>query len=279
MLKRFILFLIAFYATSQMCKQQTDSFAVAKISTILLEDPASAIEKGALDQSYRYLGKGGQSYIFVSEDGKSVLKLFRSSRLNTLQFLYKLLPLNGIKDKIDSQENLIRQAVQSYKIAYQHLKDETGLIAVHLDGNTAVQAPLKIVDRLGIVHSLDPNKYPFVIQEKAIPLKDKIDELMRSGDHPAARLAISNLFSLIHARIEKGIADGDPNLCKNFGFCNEKPIQIDGGRFSLSSRSEFLPAFEKTSKQALFRQWIDQHYPELSAQFDLVYEEFVHEAF
>jgi len=272
-LKRFLLLLIAFYATSQFCQKQTDGFACAKVSTLLLENPLSDVFE--LSHSYRYLGKGGQSYIFVSEDDRYVLKLFRSSRLNTLQLLYKFLPLNSFKAKIAAQENFIRQTLLSYSIAYQHLKEETGLIGVHLDRSSPLSTPLKIIDKLGIAHTLDPNQYPFVIQEKAILVKEKIEQLMHSGDLSSARLALSNLFALIQSRQEKGIEDGDPNLCKNFGFCADRPIQIDGGRFSLIK----LPSNSKlgNSKEDL-QHWINSRYPELSEDFNRAYEEFLHEA-
>lgn len=258
-MKRLIFFLIAFYATSQLCHKQTDGFALAKVSTLLLDERDSTIQT-LPSHSYRYLGKGGQSYIFVSEDDRTILKLFRTSRLNSLRFLYSFCPLQPLKSKIRVQEDLIRQTLLSYSIANQYLKDETGLIEVHLDCHSKLSTPLKIVDRLGIAHTLDPNQYPFVIQEKATLVKEKIAQLMDAGDISGARYALLNLFTLIEKRKARGIDDADPNVVKNFGFCSDRPIQIDGGRFS------FIPTSTNKlndSKEDL-RNWIDQNYPELS---------------
>lgn len=258
MIKRFLFFLVALYATSHFCQKATDGFAMAKVSTFLLDEPTPSVELPAT--TYRYLGKGGQSYIFVSEDDRYVLKLFRSSRLNNLKLFYTVFPTRALQTKIDAQEELMKQTLKSYSIANQYLKDETGLIGIHLGQDSNFDTPLTLVDKLGINHTLNPNDYPFVIQEKAILVKEKIAQLMESGKLLEARLALTHLFALIEARQEMGIADGDPNLMKNFGFCGDRPIQIDGGRFSLLP----LPPNDKfnQSKEEL-QNWIHLHYPEL----------------
>lgn len=258
LLKKLLLFFLTLVLLQRFCETQTDGFALAKVATHLLDEPSVVMELPAT--TYRYLGKGGQSYVFVSEDGSSVLKLFRSSRLNNLKLFYSVFPIKVLQKKIGIQEELLKQTLKSYSIADQYLKNETGLIGVHLDHSTNLNSPLKIVDKLGIAHTLNPNDYPFVIQEKAILVKEKIAQLMEAGKLQEARSAIAHLFAMIEARKEKGIADGDPNLIKNFGFCGDRPIQIDGGRFSLLP----LPPNDKfnQSKEEL-QNWIHQHYPEL----------------
>ncbi len=126
MIKRFIFLSLAFCALAPFCQKQTDGFAVGKVSTLLLDGRSSEMSIPA--QTFRYLGKGGQSYVFVSEDNRYILKLFRSSRLNTLKFF---LPFR--KTKIELLENDLRETLQSYLIAGTYLKEETGLVAIHLD--------------------------------------------------------------------------------------------------------------------------------------------------
>ena len=84
----------------------------------------------------------------------------------------------------------------------------------------------------------------------------------------------SAALTLIQKRIDKGIEDKDPNLSKNFGFCQNHPIQIDAGRFSLSE----APSMQKfvASKEDL-QHWINAHHPALSEDFHALYEEFFHE--
>lgn len=257
MIKKLILFVIAVVPIGKFCHKETDGFALAKVSTFLLDEEVPSIEVLPAT-TFRYLGKGGQSYIFVSEDDRYVLKLFRSSRLNIL----KLLPF---ENEIARHENLIRQTLQSYSIADRCLKEETGLIGVHLTpkGNLP---PLKIIDKLGIAHVLNPSDYPFVIQEKAVLVKERISQLMDSGDLMGAKQTLSSLFTLIEERKAKKIYDGDANVLKNFGFCGDRPIQIDGGRFSVSPCSE--EKLQKSSDELL--RWINENYPQLGEQLEAI---------
>lgn len=248
MIKKAVLFLVVFYAAAHFCQKETDGFALSKISTELLDGNTPCTYP---EQPFLYLGKGGQSYVFASEDGRYILKLFRSSRLNTLKFF-----LPWQKSKIQRLENELQSTLQSYLIAFNFLKEETGLVAVHLDRGP--HAPLRIVDKLGIVHTLE--KCPFIVQDRAVLVQDKISQWMEAGEVEKANRALVNLDQLVQHRIDLGIFDADPNLVKNFGFCGDRPIQIDGGRFSLSP----LPCNTKleSSKQQL-QNWIMEHYPEL----------------
>ena len=246
-MKRCVLLLLALFAIGKFCHKQTDGFTLAKISQTLLEKGGSEVDPNLLQTPYRYLTKGGQSYVFASDDGRYILKFFRNSRLANLQLLQHLLPLSSIKKKIQMQEKELFETLQSFAIAQKHLKEETGLIATHLDGQIPLSAPLTIIDKLGIAHKMDANRYPFIIQERVTLVKDRIDELMHAGQVEQAHVAIASLFALVQKRIEKKIEDQDPNLSKNFGFCQNHAIQIDAGRFSFSDapkreRSMFLTA-------------------------------------
>jgi len=209
----------------------------------------------AFNGTYSYLGKGGQSYVFVSEDGRSVLKLMRSSKLKLKQ------------SKIEAQEKLLRETLLSYDIANRYFKEETGIIHTHLSPGGSGQ--IRIKDKLGICHTLDARHYPYIIQEKAMLVKEKIAQSMDEGDVEKARLTIRSLFALLKARSEKGIEDGDPNLIKNFGFCGDRPIQIDPGRFSSPATS----LKKLTDSKQDLQNWIDQYYPQLSHDLDQAYQE------
>jgi len=251
MIKKLALFLLVFYALSHFCQKQTDGFAVSKVSTLLLD---GCENQDFPETTYHYLCKGGQSYVFISEDKGTILKLFRSSRLNTLKLFQIFLP--HLKNKVDNLEEELRKTLQSYQIAEKHLKEQTGLIAVHLDHTP--HSPIKIVDKLGIAHQL--HNCPFVIQKRAVLVQDKIAQLMEGGQEKEAHDALTNLNGLIQHRIALGIDDGDPNLIKNFGFCDDRPIQIDGGRFS----SKPLPCNNKLQSSKLeLENWLEVHYPQL----------------
>jgi len=266
-MKKFIFIVAVALGLSHFAQKQTDRFTLSKIATVFLDGQSPTLDHSLLAEPFTYLGKGGQSYVFVSQDGQYVLKCFRSSRLQVLQFLSHLFP-HFEKKKI-KLENQLKETLASYLLAFEKLPEETGLVAIHLDGKTPISSSLKIIDKLGICHTMDPNLIPFVIQKRAILVKEKI-----TSDPNQKHLA--GLFSLLKSRIEKGIEDADPNFAKNFGFVGDHAIQIDGGRFFLSDTLSQKPIAQ--SKED-FQHWINANFPELSDDFHALYEEFCHEVF
>ena len=272
-LRKWFVTAVLLYALAQFCERETDGFALTKVAREFLDVKGSDFDSAVLDQPYHYLAKGGQAYVFLSEDGNHVLKLFRSSRLSTLQMLHHILPLKTFKQGIQKQKALLRETLYSYHLAEQSLKEETGLIGVHLQSTNSPYPPLILIDKLQIRHKIDPNKYPFAIQKKATLVKETIQELLANNDLEGAKRAVRNLFLLLQTRVEKGIEDKDPNLGKNFGFCSMSPVQIDAGRFE---RSAPVSLEKIAHSKEDFNHWINQHAPELSEELDTAYEEFLH---
>src|SRR2546422_718538 len=96
---------VCVYALFIFCHNQTKGFQVCKIYSPLPYDAQWEIqgEGVKLNSTFRFLGKGGQFYAFVSDDGKTVLKLFKMHNLRQYGFVYKLnfFPfLNNIKVRL-----------------------------------------------------------------------------------------------------------------------------------------------------------------------------------
>jgi hypothetical protein len=79
------LFIRVFYLCSKWCNTQTDRFTLLKTETTPFYDalwdfPFPEKEEVApiLDQPFSYLSSGGQSFVFLSEDGHYVLKLIKN---------------------------------------------------------------------------------------------------------------------------------------------------------------------------------------------------------
>jgi len=265
-MKRFILIALFCLAICQFAQKKTDRFTLSKIATQLLEEPCSQIDKQYLNHTYVYLGKGGQSYVFASEDGQYVLKVFRGSRLGMLQFLSRFSSHFAKKKQI--LETDLEQTLKSYRLAYEELKEETGLVGIHLDGHAQLPGKLSIVDNLKITHTMDPNLIPFIIQMRATHVKDKI------AKNPDKKY-LESLLTLLRLRMDAGIEDTDPNLAKNFGFIGERAVQIDPGRFSKTN----APSLQKLerSKEDL-QHYLNANHPELSEDFNTLFEEYFHEA-
>ncbi|MDN3506477.1 MAG: hypothetical protein P0S96_04535 [Simkaniaceae bacterium] len=263
---RYILIALLCLLLCQFAQKKTDRFTLSKVATQLLEAPCSEVDERLLDQSFTYLGKGGQSYVFASDDGQYVLKVFRSSRLKILQLLSHFSSHFSVKK--EKLEEEMRQTLESYQLAFEELKEETALVAVHLDRHEELHGTLSIIDNLKIRHTMDPNLIPFVIQRRATLVKEKMKE------NPS-KTHFESLLTLLRAKKEAGIEDSDPNLSKNFGFIGDRAVQIDPGRFT---RTGSLNLDRLKESKDDFQHFLNAHHPELSNDFNTLFEEFFREA-
>lgn len=247
-------------ALSTFAQKQTDRFTISKIAKYRMENGTTSGDFSPLSQRFTYFDKGGQSYVFISEDGNYILKMFRGSKLQ-----FGLLnPKMKQRAEVD-----LKKTLESYEIAYQALADETGLVAIHFGGG--LDKKIEIIDKLKISHKIEASSHPFIIQKRAVLVKERISLLMKQNDLQGAKEHLQSLFSLIKNRIEKKIEDLDPNLAKNFGFIGNRPIEIDGGRFSKAQTPTLDPI--NRSKEDL-QHWINANHPELSQTFHSLYEDF-----
>ena len=105
-------------------QEEPPSFAVDAITSFFPSDPRWASPQigkveGVFDQKFAYLGAGGQCYAFVSDDKQYVLKFFKQHKFR--------------KKNTPASEGIARRekAFTSYKIAYDKLREETGLLFLH----------------------------------------------------------------------------------------------------------------------------------------------------
>ena len=75
-----------------------------------------------------------------------------------------LLPASFLK-KVDRRFALLKHDFDSYKIAYENLKDETGLIYLHLNKTDFLKQKMIIIDKIGIYHEIDLDSMEFLIQK------------------------------------------------------------------------------------------------------------------
>lgn len=276
------LLFLAFHLTSRFCEKQTDGFAVSKIASHLSFNPKWAVAqneeeaKAILDQKFYYLSKGAQCYVFESMDHKYVIKFFRQ-KLFYLSPLSYLFPKEIQEKKLLKKQAALEKDFQSYCLAHEELKEETGLIFLHLNKSHTFPHPLTIVDKLGIEHQIDLNEHEFFIQKKALLIPEKIDIEMKQGNIEGAKRTIQSLFTLIKGRIEKKITDSDANLKKNFGYLEGKAIQIDIGRFSKGEFSKIRALNSLHKRKEDLQYWINEHYPELSTYFDAEFKRILEE--
>ncbi len=278
------LLFFGFLAVQKFCLKQTDSFTIASVLSSRSYDarwearPLTAEEqeetKRAVQQKYTYFGRGGQAYIFFSQDQNYVIKLFKQEKFQVPLWL-KIVHVPYLLDRYKAKKAFRRddklfRDFTSYKTAFEELHDETGLLYVHLNKTQFWKQQLKLVDRLGIEHLVDLDSLDFVVQRRAELVYDRITRLMREKKPEEAKKAVRQIVNLIVERCQKGFRDRDPNIRTNCGFIGERAVKIDVGRFE---RNETMKKKENIHNDLLritlpFKTWLHEEYPELSAYLE-----------
>lgn len=220
-------FFLLFVLTDHFTEKATWGFTTARLHTTHdlgfsnRGDPTSY-----LHQKFYLFAQGGQSYTFVSQDGTTVLKLFKDMPR----------PWLALASYQQKKLGKLRRTLKGYALAFDRLQKLTGLIALHLKTTPSSPLPVTLVDRLNISHTVDLSSIYFILQHRAQPL----------SSHP---FSLSQVQKLIEERCAAHLADHDPRLHLNLGWKDQELIFIDPGRFVHNPRpSPDLP--EKFLKYA-----------------------------
>lgn len=260
--------LLAVFGIERFCHKETDGFRIDKIHAGRAASISHTVSEQArvrkiLNQPFTYLGKGAQCYVFESQDKNYVVKFFRAAESDPMR-LFSHLPFNSIKEKIAAREQKRMRDFASYELAYANLKEETGLVFVHLDTSSDLKKEILLVDKLNIQHKIASDRYAFVLQKRADLVKTAVKSWIEQGEEKKAKDALANLVHLLSLRAKKGIYDADPNLTKNFGFVGSQPIQIDCGGFSTDKKG--LPLHFVKGGELSY--WLKDNYSALSSAFE-----------
>lgn len=257
-----------FYALFRFCEWQTDGFSLLRITE---RGPPIEIQDGELGdplhikniftQPFNYLGKGAQTYVFVSADGRYVLKFFR--HLNKYGTLLDFLPFAPIQKTVEKRKRRQEKDFTSYKLAFKELQKETGLVYLHLNPTTHLKTEVILYDKIRVQYKLPLDKMGFIVQKRAAPFYPTLERWIEKGQIEEAKAALKELVRLLGLKQLKGIFDKDPNLRTNFGFLDLNPIQIDVGRFRPDKRGKKI-----RSIVAPLEKWLDERAPELATYLE-----------
>ena len=284
----------AFFKVSAFCEKQTDKFRLSRIFSTLQYDArweTNSLSRthqkdveAILSQKFTYLASGGQCYAFLSEDGASVIKFFKHHR-RTLPTWIKVLPLPAHlaqkrEKRLQKKEGKLLRDFASYKLSFERLKQETGVIYVHLNKTEHLNRQLKIVDKLGIEHKISLDDVEFVLQQKADLVYPHIKALVKNNDQKGAQKAIRSIVDLIVSRCQKGVFDQDPRIHRNFGFIEGKALIIDVGRLVNDPERKKSEVYIKDLHKITirFKAWLVKKHPTLVPILDQEIERVTHEA-
>lgn len=275
-MKRFLkLFLVMalIFGIERLCHRATDGFAMVNIypppgeyDRWKTDEP---LPEKICDQPFHYLNAGSQSYVFVSDDGKTVLKLFKFQHMRTPPML-DILPSKGkLGEKRTKKRKILERTLDSLTLAYHEMKEETGLLYLHLAKTTHLKKKITLTDKIGRTHLLDLDGVAFLLQKRGTLVYDAIDQWMANGEEEMAKQGVRDLLTLAKRRCLKGIFDKDPDFSTNFGFIGTHPFQLDFGRLSYDEQEKspnvYGPEMIRITRE--FEGWIAENHPDLLDSF------------
>lgn len=210
-------------------------------------DSAIKLPEGAFSQPYFLAGRGYLSYRFNSQDKAFCLSFIRHPRL--------------VKQKMREQK-----LYASYMLAWELLKEETGLISLHLN-KTKERDNVTLFDANKRAHEIDVNATQYLLQYRAANVKETIEQRMLEGKQEAAKACLDKIISLLVSCSNKGIVNtyGFSRNKMNIGLFNERAIFLDCGGFRFKPKSKVRSLLVKNYKVLRpINKWLMLHYPELS---------------
>lgn len=277
----FLFFLSFLLGVDRVAHRHSSRFSLNKIISSQHFSPEWEIpalsqeEKQVLDhilsQKFTYYNKGSQSYVFISEDKKYILKFLKQDKLRTRSWLAHV-PLSFnpyYQDYLFKQEKC-HATFDACKTSFVELKKESGLIYVHLNNTRDLNKKVTIFDKNGEKHIVDIDKTSYYVQKRAQLIYSRISELMHQNEVEKAKQIITSVFSLIDHLGKKGVCDNDPILRKNFGLIDDVAVQIDIGKLKIDPARQVSLAYkdEAGSITNSFKVWLEKNYPSLSEHFE-----------
>ncbi len=228
----------------------------------------------AFGQPYHYLGSGGQCFAFVSADEKYVIKFIKQKAFAIPNWLEKFpIPwmIHSIKQKkILKKEARRNKIFSTFKMSFDFLKEETGILFVHLNATQNINKALCVFDAQGKSHLLALDDLEFIVQKKCALAYSFIDSLIQKNDRESAQRAIEKLLALNVQLFQKGFRNRDSNFHTNYGFIDEEAILIDVGRMvydnDIKKPEHFKRELQKISLS--LRNYLAKHHPLLVEAYD-----------
>lgn len=236
------LFIGVMSALNVLCLQQTDGFFPYQIPASLPHHPEwecaplSQTDRSELleilSQPFTYLGKGHQCFVFESKDQRTILKFPFHSQLIPPVWMRPIPLLSDLfrTHVLHKRQGKLHKDAMSYRLAYERLKMETGVLFIHLNRTQNTLPPVTIYDKIGVQHQLPLDNMEFIVQKKAEQIYPTLAKWIEGGQIDRAKQGLSELVALFALRFERGIEDRECVLNTNYGFLEGRAMQIDIGR-------------------------------------------------
>lgn len=297
---KFFIAIGLFAGIQQLVELKTRGFCLQKIQADDLPwqasfeiPPLSLEEEGhvqqLLSQNFHMIGAGSECFAYLSDDRETVIKFFKLDHVRPVYLHRGLLqedhsalagtlsdhPLTKVslpeplqhwlKKVLGIREYRLQRTLGSIRVAWDDLREETGLLYLHLNPTHHLQRRLSLYDSCGIRHEIDLDRAKFFLQKRATPTEQHFATLKKSGDHQSARESIDALIAMILGRCKKGFYDRDI-LNRNLGFIGTRVIEIDAGSFIKSPRMKEPSAYKRELFFATreLKHWLEKNDPPMA---------------
>ncbi len=244
-----------------------DGFSARRIHSLDYEVAENWGEEAerALELTFHYIGRGRQCFAFASEDGKYVLKFPRTDIYKT-PFWARALPVHSYRTELEENHRRREEFIlNSFRISFDELKDQTALLAVHLGQSTPKGKKLTLIDASGSKYRLPLEKTSFVLQYKQPILMKSFSAALERGERKEAEKILDALLAAVVERANKGILNRDRSFLRNYGFDGSKAYQIDVGSFFRSQDLDPSMAYHKSVRDSMepVQEWLAENSPEM----------------
>ncbi|WP_052354843.1 hypothetical protein [Candidatus Protochlamydia sp. R18] len=224
-----------------------------------------------LEQSFSYLGEGGQSYVFSSEDQKYVLKFFKFKRFKPSYLVKKLpnsYPFKNYRDKhIAKKKQKLMRVLKGHKLAYDFLKRESGLIFIQLNPSN-LSKWITLVDKGNQKRKVNLETVSYILQEKGEMLSQDLTYLLNQGNLTIAKQRVDQVLGLYLSEYQKGIYDLDYGIMHNIGCRENKVFHLDVGKLIVDERMKQPEFYQKNIVKVAskLQKWFSSKYPQYSRE-------------
>lgn len=267
-MKRIFLLLNLIILTSKAAYWLNEGFKVNKIllgrsqpvAYVSVEEPDF---DSIFNQEFQYLTKGRQTYVFESKDHKYVLKCFRMHRVNP-PFWTKIL------HKANPKEKRLNDWVDSYRIADEQLKEEAGVLYVHLNPTHHLKREVTLIDKLGRKKTIPLDGMGFMIQRKFEPLMEEMLSYRNQSDSERVKEYITGFVQTISCRCHKGVLNHHHFILRDLGIADGRIVEFDVGQLYAREELKNPEGFQKEifNYTKHFREWLNHEIPEVVVHLD-----------
>lgn len=260
------------------CFFPVDSFSLSKIkprrdfsfqATPTVSHKEIEELRSIVSQPFTYLTEGPDSYIFVSQDQKNVIKFFKMRRM-TPKYWLNYIPLPWLEkkrlSKIEERERVRHECFGGLKIAFEKFRYQTGIVFLHLFRTQYLKMKIAVQDSQKKWHEIALDQVPFLVQKKVTMLPDDIGQLMKEGKEETAIRHLCQLLELVKTTCQKGYVPVSEEIEIDYGFLEDRPFYVEALYAKKESNTQStLKGLFSFSK--VLQSWLSRNHPTLVAPF------------